>query len=285
VTLPPEIGGRAVTGSRPVSGGDINEAYAVSLDDGSQAFVKTRAGAAAGEYAAEAAGLRWLADGGALVPEILAVDDGFLALAWLEEGGLDAAGEEELGRRLATVHRAGAERFGAVAPPFGADGCTKRRNVDAAPTRIGPLVLPNDPAPDWPAFYGERRLRPLARQAGLEAAIAPVIERLPELAGDPEPPARLHGDLWSGNVLASGGRPYLIDPAAYGGHREVDLAMLELFGSPGRRTLAAYDEVWPRQDGHEERVALWQLLPLLVHAVLFGGSYVAAVSRTAGRYA
>ena len=149
--------------------------------------------------------------------------------------------------------------------------------------RIGPIVLPDAPAPDWPTFYAERRLLPLAEQAGLETEVAPVIDRIEELVGPEEPPSRLHGDLWSGNVHASGGRPYLIDPAAYGGHREVDLAMLQLFGSPSARTLAAYDEVHPRADGHEQRVPLYQLLPLLVHAILFGGSYTAAVGRAAER--
>jgi fructosamine-3-kinase len=268
---------------RPVAGGDINEAFAVELQDGRRAFVKTRADAAAGEYAAEAAALRWLAAPGALrVPEVLAVSDGWLALEWIDAGRLDAAGDEELGRGLAALHAAGAERFGAVAP--GAP----------AQTRIGPLLLPNDPSPDWPAFYAERRLLPLLRAAvergALNAAgaraVERVCERLPELAGPPEPPARLHGDLWSGNVLAGAdGRPWLIDPAAYGGHREVDLAMLRLFGAPSPRVLPAYEEGHPLAAGHEERVELWQLLPLLVHAVLFGGGYGASVARAARRYA
>jgi fructosamine-3-kinase len=119
--------------------------------------------------------------------------------------------------------------------------------------------------------------------AGVRAVEA-VCGRIGELAGPPEPPARLHGDLWSGNVLWSGGRPYLIDPAAYGGHREVDLAMLRLFGSPGADFLAGYEEVAPLAPGHAERVDLWQLLPLLVHAVLFGGAYGAAAERAARRY-
>jgi fructosamine-3-kinase len=154
-------------------------------------------------------------------------------------------------------------------------------------------VLPNEPAADWPSFYAASRLEPLARQAadagalgaGGRHALAAVCWRIDELAGPPEPTARLHGDLWSGNVLGDEhGRPWLIDPAAYGGHREIDLAMLRLFGDPGPEVLAAYSEVWPLAPGHEERVALWQLLPLLVHAVLFGGGYGAAVERAARRY-
>jgi fructosamine-3-kinase len=257
---------------RRIPGGDINDAYAVELDDGTQAFEKTRDGAPADEYAIEAAGLRWLGEVGALrVPEVLAVSEGSLTLQWIEAGRLDAAGEEELGRGLALLHRAGAERFGFT--PHGGD------------TRIGPLVLPNDPAPDWPSFYAERRLAPLLARAGGSRAVERVCERIHDLAGPEEPPARLHGDLWSGNVMSGAdGRPWLIDPAAYGGHREVDLAMLRLFGAPSPRTLAAYEEVAPPADGHAERVELYQLFPLLVHAVLFGGSYAASVERAARRY-
>ncbi|MGA2165418.1 MAG: fructosamine kinase family protein, partial [Solirubrobacteraceae bacterium] len=117
-------------------------------------------------------------------------------------------------------------------------------------------------------------------------AVEAVCERLPALAGPPEPPARLHGDLWSGNAMAgTDGRPWLIDPSAYGGHREVDLAMLRLFGAPSPRIFAAYEEAAPLAEGWEERVELWQLLPLLVHAVLFGGGYVGAAERVARHYA
>jgi fructosamine-3-kinase len=107
-----------------------------------------------------------------------------------------------------------------------------------------------------------------------------------ELAGPPEPPARLHGDLWGGNVLTGAdGHGWLIDTVAYGGHREVDLAMLQLFGAPSPRILEAYREASPLADGYEDRIGLWQLFPLLVHAVLFGGRYGASAERTARRYA
>jgi fructosamine-3-kinase len=282
--------GADVTGASRAAGGSINEAWALELDGGRRAFVKTRADAEPAEYQTEAAGLRWLAEPAAVeLPAVIAVgaDPPFLALEWIDEGRLDAAAEEALGRGLAALHLAGAPEHGA--PPPGApasDGAV-------APLRIGELELPNDPAPDWPTFYAQRRLEPLAElsarrgalSASGRAAVARVCERIGELAGPPEPPARLHGDLWGGNVLAGAdGRARLIDPAAYGGHREVDLAMLRLFGSPSPRVFAAYDEAAPLAAGHEERVELWQLFPLLVHAALFGGHYGASAERAARRY-
>ena len=270
--------------ARRVGGGDINEAWHVNLD-GREAFVKTRPDAGEGEYALEAEGLRWLGEPGALrVPAVLEVGEGYLVLEWVAPGHLSHEGAEELGRGLAAVHGAGA-------PCFGDPGFGERLGIDA---RIGSLRLPNGPTEDWPSFYAGRRLLPLAglalkRGALSDAGVASVervCERLTELAGPSEPPARLHGDLWSGNVHAdSEGRPWLIDPSAYGGHREVDLAMLRLFGAPSERVFAAYEEIAPLAEGWQERVELWQLMPLLVHAVLFGGSYRDAAQRVAERYA
>jgi fructosamine-3-kinase len=302
MSLPP--GARDV---RPVGGGDINQAWRVTLADGRDAFVKTRQDAAPGEYAAEARGLRWLAEPGALrTPRVLEAADERLVLEWVQPGRLSANGAEELGRGLALTHAARALGFGD--PGFdassfddsgcddagsGASGAGDSGSYHPGPSRFGSLQLPNDPTPDWPTFYAQRRLRPLAAiarergalsQAGARA-VEGVCERLAELAGPAESPARLHGDLWSGNVMADAeGRPWLIDPSAYGGHREVDLAMLRLFGAPSERVFAAYAEVSPPAAGWEERVELWQLLPLLVHAVLFGGSYGGAAERVARRY-
>jgi fructosamine-3-kinase len=304
VSGPPEaIAGRAVARVRPTAGGDINDAWALDLEDGGRAFVKTRAGAPPGEFPAEAAGLRWLGEPGALrVPEVLEANDGFLALAWIDEGRLDPAGEEELGRGLAAVHAAGAPAFGAGPTHTERPALPPRRGYEGrslsgsgpAPLRLGTLELPNDPLPTWTEFYAERRLRPTARVArdrdalsadGVEA-VERVCARIDDLAGPPEPPARLHGDLWGGNVLAdTAGRPWLIDPAAYGGHREMDLAMLQLFGGASARALAAYAEATPLAAGHEDRVELWQLFPLLVHTALFGGGYGARAERAARRYA
>lgn len=314
--------------ARRVGGGDINEAWRVTLADGRDAFVKTRADAGEGEYAAEADGLAWLAEPGALrTPRVLEVGADYLALQWVEPGRLSEAGARELGRGLAATHAAGAPCFGD--PRLGGggggdgadgeggesgggsradgegdgggggaiggggamgDGSSPRRE----PARIGSLRLPNEPARDWPSFYAERRLLPLAAKARERSALSKagvsaverVCARIGELSGPAESPARLHGDLWSGNVLAdASGRPWLVDPTVYGGHREIDLAMLRLFGAPSRGVFDAYDEVSPLSDGWEERVELWQLLPLLVHALLFGGSYCRAAERIALRYA
>jgi len=284
--------GSAVTGLRRVAGGDLNDAYVVRLADNRVVFVKTSADAAPGSYTAEAAGLRWIASaaGAPAVPEVLAVVDPpardreprMLALSWIDPGHLSRAGAETLGQGLAALHRAGAPGY-CVAPPDAPAGL-----------RIGPLALPAGSAATWAEAYGTLRLRPLAHRAAFSgaltrdglAAVERVCERLPELAGPAEPPARLHGDLWAGNVLANtDGVPYLIDPAAYGGHREMDLAMLRLFGGPGERCFSAYSEVFPLADGHHERVELWQLFPLLVHAVLFGAGYGERVTTIAHRYA
>lgn len=272
MSLPPEALARGTPATvRRVGGGDINEAWQVVWPDGRRSFIKTRADPGPGEYAAEAAGLDWLrAPGGLQVPAVLGVGADFLELEWIDQGVLDAAGVRGLGQGLARVHLAGAAAFGG-------DG----------PLRIGRLELPNAPLGRWADFYAQRRLLPLVGAAGLSArgrrAVERVCDRLGDLGGPDEPPARIHGDLWAGNVMAgTDGRAWLIDPVAHGGHREVDLAMLELFGGPAVRP--AYAEVAPLATGWEDRVGLWQLFPLLVHAALFGGSYVASAERIATRY-
>jgi fructosamine-3-kinase len=268
----------------PVPGGDICAAQRLTLDDGSDLFAKTVAEPPPGFFTAEARGLRWLGEAGAPVPDVVAATGTMLVLSWVEPGAPTPGGAEELGRTLAAMHAAGADGFGA---PW--DGY------------IGTLPLDNRRAERWPQFYAERRLRPYLRMAADQDALPPagvaVLDRLIEqltdgstgLAGPDEPPARIHGDLWSGNVHYDiDGRAWLIDPAAHGGHRETDLAMLRLFGAPYLdRTLAAYAEMSPLADGAAERVALHQLHSLLVHAALFGGGYggqaVAAAERALSR--
>ncbi|NUR90258.1 MAG: phosphotransferase [Nonomuraea sp.] len=226
------------------------------LEDGRDVFVKTGA-----DFGSEAAGLRWLAESGMPVPEVISADGDQLVLEWVDEDRPTGESAERFGRDLARMHRAGADAFGAPWPGFIAD-----------------LPMDNAPEDDWPTFYATRRILPFVRQAALPSAdtrlIDRAVDRFHEVAGPEEPPARIHGDLWSGNLLWSGGGGVLVDPAAHGGHRETDLAMLALFGAPYlERILAAYDAEFPLADGWRERVPLHQLHPLLVHVVLFGGSY------------
>ena len=293
-------GEEQVSGVRPVGGGDICDAWHLTLrrpvpvpgpdskpgsGSGSgqgelggvtEVFAKTLAPAPAGFFAAESAGLALLGGTGTVaVPRVLAAEDDVLVLEWIEPGAPTAAQAELLGRELAALHDSPAGSYG----------------TPGRPAYLGPLPLPSpaepvaDPA-GWPAFHAEYRLLPFLRRAvdagGIGGADAGAVERLCEeigtVAGPPQPPAVIHGDLWSGNVHWTGGgsgdgRARLIDPAAQGGHPETDLALLELFGCPQlSRILAAYEEVRPVPE-RAERVPLHQLQHLLVHAALFGSGY------------
>jgi len=235
-----------VVDAQPVGGGDICRSYRARLRDGRTVFVKTNE--TPGMFAAEAHGLAWIAPH-IRTPHVIAQGDDWLALEWL---ALDRAAPDALGRALAHLHLAGAPRFG-----------LDRDNL------LATLPQDNTVEADWPTFYVERRLRPIARRLGIDLAIA--ADRF----GPPEPPARLHGDLWWGNVAAVAGEPVVFDPAVYGGHREVDLAMLALFGPLPDRLIAAYEEIYPLAEGWRDRLLLHQAFPLGCHAIMFGGGYAA----------
>ncbi len=269
----------AVASAARLGGGDVAESYRFELDDGRTVFAKTHRNPPPGFFTTEAWGLSWLREPGVIdVPEVLGVSDGgdvddppALLLEWIDEGRPNDRTEGDLGRALAALHRAGS-------PCFGRED---RRTT-------GSRALPNDPCDTWVEFFATRRLLPLARLArdggalpeGTIADLEAVAGRLGELGGPAEPPARLHGDLWAGNRLVDrAGRSWLIDPAAHGGHREFDLAMMRLFGGYGRECFAAYAEEFPLTDGWEDRVPLHQLAPLTVHAIKFGGGYVGATRR------
>jgi fructosamine-3-kinase len=254
----------------------------------SRTFRKESASVPSGYFAWEAAGLRWLAvGGGAAVAEVLDVGEHHLDLPRLEQVTPTAEHAEALGRGLARTHGAGAASFGAGPDGWSGDGF------------LGPLAEPlplvlGDWA-GWGEFHAEARIRPVVRmgrdRGAFDDAQTAALDAVADTVGSGrydtgEPAARLHGDLWSGNLMWTTDGAVLIDPAAHGGHRESDLAMLRLFGCPGLdRVLAAYDEVSPLAGGWRDRVELHQLHPLLVHAVLFGGSYAARAVRVARRYA
>ena len=269
-----ELTGTEAVGSHRIGGGSTGAVFEVELADGDVVVAKVVGEPRPGSTAAEAAGLAWLAEPGvAAVPAVRGHDDSWLVIEHVEPGEPTAAAAERLGRDLAALHAAGAGAHGA--PP----------GTGPARAWIGRAPMLNEPEPDWPAFYANHRVEPYLRTAvdtgALTAADGAVVSRaldaVAEVAGPPEPPSRLHGDLWSGNVhFGRDGRAWLLDPAAHGGHRETDLAMLALFSAPYLdRVLAAYDEQSPLAPGWRDRVPLHQLFPLLVHTVLFGRSYAA----------
>jgi fructosamine-3-kinase len=267
--------GSAIRDMRPVSGGNIHAAYRLTLTDGRRVFVKTKTGSNADIFPTEARGIALLGQGPLRVPKVIVSDASFLALEWIDSSAPARDADEKLGRGLAQLHRIGTSFFGLDHDNF-----------------LASIPQDNTRCRDWPSFYGERRLVPLLRRVRARGLATPHIERrmervladLTRLSGPEEPPALLHGDLWSGNLLHDErGLPVLIDPAVYGGHREVDLAMMRLFGGFSPTVFEAYADEWPLCAGHEERVALYQLVPLLAHVVLFGGSYVGALESALDR--
>jgi fructosamine-3-kinase len=275
----------AVREARPVGGGCINPAARLELAD-LAVFLKYNPDAPRGMFSAEAAGLEALRAKTTLlrIPAVVAVEEpaagsaaGWLALEWLEPAAPGRGYAERLGRGLAELHRPAGGGWGWERDGF-----------------IGPLPQPNAALPGWAAFWRERRLEPQLRRAydaghfrERRAEWDRLLALLPTLLGlaEEDGPSLLHGDLWSGNLLATGsGEPALVDPAAYRGHREVDLAMTELFGGFPPGFHAAYAEAAPLAPGYGEvRRGLYQLYFLLVHVNLFGGSYPEQTLRTLRR--
>ena len=270
-----------------VSGGDIAAAFRIEMQDETRVFVKAydavpadlenqSDSSAPGPARCEARGLEWLRTATSLrVPQVLAHESHWLALEWIESSRRQSCFESVLGRGLAKLH---ATR----APSFGLDHANW----------IGRLPQANDERASWDRFYAEVRLQPMIERAA-QAALLPralrvlldeLLVELPSLIGPDEEPSRLHGDLWSGNVLADeSGLPCLIDPAIYGGHREIDLAMLDLFGGLPPEVERAYHEAFPLAPGAEKRRPLYQVYPLLVHVCLFGQNYLGSLESACRR--
>ncbi|MDO4784636.1 MAG: fructosamine kinase family protein [Propionibacteriaceae bacterium] len=266
--------GYRVLGIRPVSGGDINQAYRVDTPDG-PVFAKCHPEPKPDMFARESASLRALracTSDELGVPEVLAETSHGLVLEWIEPGRGRPGGEAAFGVGLAGVHRCRGASFGGLGGELA--GYLGSVEVDLSPTG------------SWAEFFFTRRVRALTERAVAQGVVSPralpllerIAPRAAELCGPPEPPALLHGDLWAGNrMVDTTGRSWLIDPAAHWGHREYDLAMMRLFGGFGAEAFAAYHEAFPLAEGWASRVRWYQLPPLLVHAILFGGGYGEAV--------
>jgi fructosamine-3-kinase len=241
----------------------------IATRGGRRVFVKSpRDPRARAMVEAEEHGLEFLRGRSSLrVPEVLERADDFLVLELLELGPLDGKSAEAFGRGLAELHRSGA-------PSYGLD----RDNF------IGLTEQANTPHARWADFYREERILAVASRCDFDRSVRALVDdvatRMDELVGAEEPPSRLHGDLWSGNACADAkGTPCIFDPAVAGGSRELDLAMMRLFGGFPKRAFDAYAESYPLLPGHEDRVALYQLYFLLVHVAIFGSGYVGQTER------
>lgn len=278
------IEGLCVRSATRVHGGDIASSYRIETPDG-PLFVKTHPHPKPDMFAREAAGLHALARHAPTelgVPRVLRQSSSGLILEWIDSSPGRPGRESEVafGTGLAALHRTTNAAYGAI---------------DASLAGyLGSAEIDLTPSSDWPSFYLERRLRPLVERAveagRLDGQARALLERcaprVAELCGPVEPPALVHGDLWAGNrVVDRGGRNWLIDPACHWAHREVDLAMMELFGGFAPACYEAYDETFPLADGWSERTAWYQLPPLLVHALLFGGGYGDSALAVLRRYA
>lgn len=245
-------------------------------------FVKHNPAAPPGFFAAEAAGLKWLAvAGGVPCVQVIDYNATSLTLQRLCPAAPTPQTARRFGEQLAHTHDAGAPAFGAAPAGYAGSGF------------FGPM---SQPLPmslvehrSWGRFYADERLAPMAQLAArrlghqVHDAVVEVAELCRSgLFDDDDAPARLHGDLWSGNVMWTADRAVLIDAAAHGGHRETDLAMLALFGCPYLdEVLAGYQCVRGLRDGWRDRIGLHQLYPLLAHVVLFGGGYPGQVAAVA----
>ncbi len=258
----------------PLSGGDICQAWRLEGPDG-PVFLKTHGRPPPGLFAAEAEGLAALAAAapGLVVPRVLGHGSGWLALGWLAAGTSREA-PQRLGEGLAALHRDCGDRHGAAMDNY-----------------IGTLPQQNRLHRSWVACWREDRLEPQATRAAralgpsLTRRLGRLLERLDGLLPHDPPASQLHGDLWGGNWMDTAAGPAVYDPAAYRGDREVDLAMMALFGGFPARTWQAYEGAWPLPPGAQERRPLYQLYPLLVHVNLFGGGYLGQVDGVVRRYA
>lgn len=257
---------------------------------------KRRADGPAGLFATEAAGLRWIdVPGGPRVVRVLGEHRDGLDLEWLSPASPTVEAARAFGTALARLHDAGAPTFGALPPGAGPTGFFGPLDQ--------PLPMPGGDHDRWGEFYARRRIEPMTSMLADRGLLAPALERdLGRVTqrlrdgrwDDDEAPARLHGDLWSGNVMWTGSdgaagpavTAVLIDPAAHGGHRLTDLAMLALFGLPHLPTVQdAYRREHPLPDGWRDLLPLHQLYPVGMHAVLFGAGYLGALGRIVARYA
>lgn len=265
--------------TRTISGGSINDAFQIETTEGKFFLKLNSASRFPNMFEAEKRGLELLGQTSFIVPKPLAVgthvDTQFIITEWVEQGAPEDGFWNEFGRSLAELHLLSSENFGL--------------NHD---NYIGSLNQKNSEHENWAEFYRDERLilqMNLAEEScqlssGMKSGFENLFQKLDAIFPT-EKPSLLHGDLWSGNMMATAdGSPCIFDPAVYFGHREMDLAMMALFGGFGDAWVDAYNEVYPLESGWRERIPIGQLYPLMVHVNLFGGGYVTDVMHALNQF-
>jgi len=275
--------GKRIQRTHPVSGGDINQASFVEMNDGTTCFLKYNAREGRDMFEKEVKGLQLLRDANAgfLIPDVLdygfveGPNVGYLLLEYITTGTPTDDFHKQFGRQLADLHSISNDHFG-----------LDHNNY------IGRLPQSNHFHADWVSFFIEERLEPQLKMAiddgkltlSVHNKFKSLYHKLDDLLPR-EPPALLHGDLWSGNYMCgSDQKTVLIDPAVYYGHREIELAFTQLFGSFNKYFYSTYKESYPLEPGFDERKDIYNLYPLLVHTNLFGGSYSFRVQTIISHY-
>lgn len=269
-----------INGTKPVSGGSINQTYCLDTNAGKYMLKFNSKSAYPNMFAHEMVGLKTIGTTNTIaVPEGILQDDlndeSFLVLEWIETRKPTEKASEQLGRELAEMHKNSATYFG-----FGSDNY------------MGSLPQSNKQHDTWSSFYIEQRLQPMVKLAFEKRLLnktdvqnfEKLYSKLKNLFKE-EPSSLIHGDLWGGNYLISKDeKPYLIDPAVSYGNREFDIAMTTLFGGFSESFYSAYQESFPLNKGWNERIELWNLYPLLLHLNLFGAGYLEQVREGVDEY-
>jgi hypothetical protein len=262
--------------SKALSGGDINHVFLLNCISEIYVVKINHATKFPAMFEAEAKGLQLLAATRSFkIPNVIAfgaLDSwSYLILEYIPQGSASSHFWNDFAENLAALHQASR-------PQFGLD----HHNY------IGSLPQRNKPATSASEFYISQRLEPqfkLATKKGFSFThLAHFFKSVSIIIPD-EVPALVHGDLWNGNYLVSEkGDPVLIDPAVAFASREIDLAMMQLFGGFPSEVFSTYNEIFPCMENWKDRISLWQLYYLLVHLNLFGAGYFSQVRNILKKY-
>ncbi len=263
--------------STPLSGGDINDVFLMETNCDKLVVKVNSASAFPGMFEAEKEGLDALRNTNAIkIPEVFSVgsynDIAYLLLEYIPPGPERENFWEDFGEKMALLHQNTNKKFG-----------FNKSNY------IGSLPQSNEWCTSAYEFYITQRLNPQFKMASVKGYsfknLSIFYKKLEEIIPE-ESASLIHGDLWSGNyIIDNDGQACLMDPSVSYFHREMDIAMMQLFGGFNEVLFNIYNEIFPLKEEWKSRLDIWQLYYLLVHLNLFGSSYYESVNRILSKYA